>query len=120
MRLIWKVLREHISISQLAGFVLANVIGLSIIVLGLQLYLDLQPILTDKGGFMKPDYMVVSKTISTAGSVVGVKPTFSEEEISPAAGFCSASRTFHGGTIRGRRTADRRTLWRRYGDRHVF
>ena len=82
MRLLWKVLREHISISQLAGFVLANVIGLSIIVLGLQLYLDLQPILTDKGGFMKPDYMVVSKTISTAGSVVGVKPTFSEEEIS--------------------------------------
>ena len=81
MRLIWKVLREHISISQLAGFVLANIIGLSIIVIGLQLFVDLQPILTDKGGFMKPDYMVVSKTVSTAGSVVGVKPSFSQEEI---------------------------------------
>ena len=81
MRLIWKVLREHISISQLAGFVLANIIGLAIILTGLQLYLDLQPVLSDKGGFMKPDYLVLSKPVSTAGSVIGARPSFSEEEI---------------------------------------
>ena len=43
MRLIWKVLRQNISIGQLCGFVLANIIGLTIIVLGLQLYREHHP-----------------------------------------------------------------------------
>ena len=81
MRLIWKVLRQNISIGQLCGFVLANIIGLTIIVLGLQLYRDIQPIMTDKAGFMKPDYMVVSKNISTEAAIFGIKPAFSPEEI---------------------------------------
>lgn len=77
MRLIWKVLRQNISIGQLFGFVLANIIGLTILVLGLQLYLDIRPILNDKAGFMKPDFMVVSKQVT----VYGEKPTFSDAEI---------------------------------------
>ena len=81
MRLIWKVLRQNISVGQLIGFVLANIIGLTIIVLGIQLYADIRPILTDKAGFMKPDYMVVSKPVSTAHAFSGVKPSFTEEEI---------------------------------------
>lgn len=81
MRLIWKVLRQNISIGQLFGFVLANIIGLTIIVLGLQIYLDIQPIMTDKAGFMKPDYMVVSKSVSTQDVILGEKPSLSKAEI---------------------------------------
>ena len=81
MRLIWKVLRQHISIGQLAGFVLANIVGLSIIVSGLQLYLDVRPIVADSSGWMKPDYLVVSKPVSTVGSIAGIRPTFTEDEI---------------------------------------
>jgi len=81
MRLIWKVLRQNISIGQLCGFVLANIIGLTILVVGLQLYLDIQPIMTDKAGFMKPDYMVVSKSVSMEDALTGVKPAFSPAEI---------------------------------------
>ena len=76
MRLIWKVLRQNISIGQLCGFVLANIIGLTIIVLGLQLYMDIQPIMTDKTGFMKPDYIVVSKQVA-----FGKNTSFSPEEL---------------------------------------
>lgn len=81
MRLIWKVLRQNISIGQLFGFVLANIIGLTIIVLGLQLYLDIQPIMGDKAGFMRPDYMVVSKQVSNEAAVFGEKTTFSQAEL---------------------------------------
>lgn len=81
MRLIWKVLRQNISIGQLSGFVLANIIGLTIIVLGLQLYLDIQPIMSDKTGFLNPDYMVVSKQVSTEAALYGEKNTFTEKEL---------------------------------------
>lgn len=77
MRLIWKVLRQHISISQLFGFLMANIIGLAIIVIGLQLYRDVQPLMTDKEGFMNPDFMVISKPVEN----VFEKPVFTAEEI---------------------------------------
>ena len=81
MRLIWKVLRQNISIGQLFGFVLANIIGLTIIVLGLQLYKDIQPIMGDKAGFMRPDYMVVSKQVSTESAIYGEKTSFTQAEL---------------------------------------
>ena len=81
MKLIWKVLRQHLSVGQLIGFVLANIIGLTIIVLGIQLYLDIQPIVSNKAGFMSPDFLVVTKPVSTMDAVTGNKPAFEPEEI---------------------------------------
>ena len=81
MRLIWKVLRQHLSVGQLVGFVLANILGLTIIVLGLQLYLDIRPVLSNKEGFMRPDFLVVTKPVSTIDAVTGTKPTFTLSEI---------------------------------------
>lgn len=81
MRLIWKVLRQHLSVGQLIGFVLANIIGLSIIVLGVQLYCDLEPVVSNKSGFMKPDYLVVTKPVTTFDALSGGKPAFTREEI---------------------------------------
>ena len=36
--LVWKLLRQHISIPQLAGFFFANLVGMSIVLLGYQFY----------------------------------------------------------------------------------
>ena len=44
--MIWKLLRQHISVSQLAGFFLANLFGMIIVLLGVQFYRDVLPIFT--------------------------------------------------------------------------
>ena len=38
--LVWKLLRQHISIGQLAGFFLANLFGMMIVLLSVQFYKD--------------------------------------------------------------------------------
>ena len=42
MKLIWKLLRQHISIGQLACFFLANLFGMVIVLLSVQFYKDIQ------------------------------------------------------------------------------
>ena len=46
MKLIWKLLRQHISIGQLAGFFLANLFGMVIVLLSVQFYKDIIPMFT--------------------------------------------------------------------------
>lgn len=81
MRLVWKLLRQHISPSQLLGFSLANLFGLGIILLGIQFYKDVLPLFAGGGSFMKNEFLVVSKKISTIGSFVGRDNSFSREEM---------------------------------------
>lgn len=82
MRLIWKLLREHISIGQLIGFFCANLFGMIIILLSVQFYKDILPLFTEGDSFMKKDYLIVSKKISTLGTFSGKSNTFTPEEIS--------------------------------------
>ena len=42
--LVWKLLRQHISIGQLAGFFLANLFGMMIVLLSVQFYKDVIPV----------------------------------------------------------------------------
>lgn len=81
MRLVWKLLRSHISLAQLAGFFLANLCGVIIVLLSVQFYHDVLPVFTGGDSFMKKDYVIVSKKVSTLGSFVGKSRTFSEQEI---------------------------------------
>ena len=81
MKLIWKLLRQHISIGQLAGFFLANLFGMTIVLLGVQFYKDILPVFTEGDSFMKRDYIIVTKKVSTLGSFTGKNNTFSEQEI---------------------------------------
>lgn len=81
--LLWKLLRKHISIPQLAGFAIANLIGMFIILLSTQLYQDIAPIFaTDDNPFNK-EYLVVSKRFTTARSLLGQadKDAFTMEEV---------------------------------------
>ena len=63
MTLIWKLLRQHISIGQLAGFFFANLFGMMIVLLSIQFYKDIIPMFTEGDSFMKKDYIIVSKRI---------------------------------------------------------
>ena len=45
--LVWKLLRQHISIGQLAGFFLANLFGMMIVLLSVQFYKDIIPVFTE-------------------------------------------------------------------------
>ena len=51
--LVWKLLRQHISIGQLAGFFLANLFGMMIVLLSVQFYKDVIPVFTEGDSFMK-------------------------------------------------------------------
>lgn len=81
MKLIWKLLRHHISVAQLAGFFLANLCGMVIVLLGIQFYNDVLPIFTQSDSFLKKDYIVVSKKVNTLGSFLGRSNQFSNGDI---------------------------------------
>lgn len=79
--MIWKLLRQHISVAQLAGFALANLCGMVIVLLGVQFYRDVLPVFTQGDSFMKKDYLIVSKKVSTLGSFAGRSGSFSASEV---------------------------------------
>jgi hypothetical protein len=80
-KLVWKLLRQHISIGQLSGFFLANLFGMVVILFGVQFYKDALPAFTRGDSFMKKEYIIVTKKISTLGSIAGKDNTFSQEEM---------------------------------------
>lgn len=80
-RLVWKLLRRHVSIGQLTGFFLANLFGMAIILLGIQAYCDIRPILNGGDSFLKQDYLIAAKKVGTLGSLMGNSSTFSPEEV---------------------------------------
>lgn len=81
MNLVWKLLRQHISVPQLAGFFFANLFGMFIVLMGYQFYRDVVPVFTAKDTFMKADFMVISKKIGTATTLSGQSNTFNGAEI---------------------------------------
>ena len=81
MSLVWKLMRRHISLGQLAGFFFANLCGMVIVLLSIQFYQDVAPVFTEGDSFMKKDYLIVSKKVSTLGSFVGKSSTFSAMEV---------------------------------------
>lgn len=79
--MIWKLLKQHVSPSQLLGFSLANVCGMVIVLLAVQFYRDILPVFTQGDSFLKGDYLVISKKVSTLGTLVGKETTFSSGDI---------------------------------------
>lgn len=81
MRLVWKLLRQHISAPQFAGFFFANLVGMLIVLLGFQFYHDVLPVFTAKDSFLKADYLILSKRVGTADVFTGRGHEFSGSEI---------------------------------------
>lgn len=78
MRLIWKLLRKHISIFELAVFFVANLIGMAVILAGVQIYSDLSPMLTGEKSLIGNDYMIISRPVERVGEET---PKFSASDI---------------------------------------
>lgn len=81
MRLVWKLLRQHISVPQFVGFFFANLVGMLIVLLAFQFYNDVLPVFTAKDSFLKADYLIVSKRIGTTDAFTGRSHEFSAMEI---------------------------------------
>lgn len=79
--LVNKLLRRHVNAWQLAGFVLANLCGMAIVLTAVQFFSDLKPLLTGNDSFMRPGHIVVTKRVSTVGTFTGASTAFSEDEI---------------------------------------
>lgn len=60
---------------------LANIFGMLIVLLSVQFYKDVLPVFTQGDSFMKKDYIIATKKISTLGSITGQSNTFSKDEI---------------------------------------
>ena len=80
-RLVNKLLRRHINAWQLAGFVLANLCGMAIVLTAVQFFSDLQPLLTGNDSFMRPGHLVITKRVSTLGTLSGTSTAFTDKEI---------------------------------------
>lgn len=78
--LLLRLLKRHISPAQLLGFVLANLVGLGILLLGLQFYRDALTALSAKDSLMRADYLIISKQVSS-GLFGSRDNSFSAEEI---------------------------------------
>ncbi|MGM9712573.1 MAG: ABC transporter permease [Prevotella sp.] len=80
MNLVWKLLRQHISFPQFAGFLLANLSGMLVVLFGCQFYNDVLPVFTRQDTFLKSDYLVISKRIGMSTTLSGSDNTFTEAE----------------------------------------
>lgn len=81
MKLLWKLLRQHISIGQFCGFAFANLFGMIIVLVGFQFYKDVLPVFTSEDSFMKADYLMVTKHIGTTNTISGRSATFTNNDI---------------------------------------
>lgn len=78
-REIWCLLKRNISKGQLLGYALANVVGLSVILIGTLFYADSQHSSSDDDAFFSEDYIVLSKKVDG----IGFSPvSFSPNDIS--------------------------------------
>ncbi len=76
--IVWSLLRRNISKGQLFGYAIANVVGLSVILIGILFYCDSQNSSDINDKYFSNDFIVVSKRVDG----IGLTPIhFSEEEI---------------------------------------
>lgn len=81
MKLIWKLLRRHVSVGQFVGFFFANLLGMLIVLLSLQFYQDIIPAFSGEDGVMKNTYIIISKHIAAISGIKGEAQSFTDADI---------------------------------------
>ena len=66
--LIWRLLRKHISLFELAIFFIVNLIGMTVIIGGVQLYSDVKPVMSGESRLIGSDYLVITRPVERVGS----------------------------------------------------
>lgn len=77
----YKLLQKGISVQQLVGFSLANLLGLSIILSAFQFWQDVQPMFLGSDSFLHKGQLVVTKHISEVGYLTEDKSGFKKSDI---------------------------------------
>lgn len=80
--LVVRLLRKNTSAARVAAFVVSNFIGLAIVLGALQFYGDARSIWDEEDSFIKTDYLVVNKRVTSANTLGAESTSFTEEEIS--------------------------------------
>ncbi len=80
MNIIGKLLRKNTSPARIAGFMLSNFLGLAIILGGLQFFMDARSIWEDDDSFIRSDYMVINKRV-TSENTFGGETGFTADEL---------------------------------------
>ncbi len=83
--LVFKLLYRHVSIAQMTGFFLANLLGLGIVLCGFQFYRDVRPVLEGGDSFMKKQIAVVTRRVSALQTFGVTQTDFSERQLADLA-----------------------------------
>lgn len=81
MSLVYRLLKKNTSPARIAAFILSNFIGLAIIMGGLQFYEDASTLWRSDDSFIKTDYLVVNKKLTSANTWQEADSGFGKEEI---------------------------------------
>lgn len=102
LNLIWKLLRKHISLFELAIFFVVNLIGMVVIIGGLQLYNDIKPAISGENRLIGNDYLVITHPVERVGSggkqftVEDIAELKSQEFITDVGAFTSSQYEVYG------------------------
>lgn len=80
--LIGRLLRRNISAGQLAGYALANLVGLTIVICAMQFYRDVSASF-DEGSdaYINRDYLVISPRVGSLAAISGSRAGFTADEM---------------------------------------
>lgn len=81
MNLVSRLLRKNTSGARVAGFVVSNFIGLAIVMTGLCFYFDARTIWESDDSFVKNDYLVINKKVTSANTFGDASTSFTRSEI---------------------------------------
>lgn len=76
-----RLLRRNISAGQIAGYTLANLVGLAIVMTAVKFYTDVRSSTSDTDSILGADYITVSAPVSGLGSLFSGPESFSAEQI---------------------------------------
>lgn len=79
--IVWQLLRRNISVAQLAGYALANLAGLAIVLTAIQFYCDVTTAWDTDDSFISRDYLIISKKVEGISLGKSIHE-FSPDEIS--------------------------------------
>lgn len=78
---LFNLLNKHISLSQTIAFAASNVVGMLLLIAAVQFYYDVAPLFTADDGIMRPEYVVVTKQVSTVSMLTDSDQSFDNPEI---------------------------------------
>lgn len=81
MTLIWKLLKENISKAQLIGFFVANLVGMTIVLIACQFYFDVSPVFNKKDTLFKRDFFTITKKVGFLSGMSSGWSQFTDKEI---------------------------------------